>query len=133
MMTSRQTNFWHPSIFIFKLKKIFVITQIKLQDCWIVSPWFWFNVGWTPASVSQKTNCQVKNQIMKMKSGQLQICTRLSSGPVLSCLACYGGGVILATCFTHMMPEVQATYPKDCSGCVYSRLTLTLGSPVLEV
>ena len=32
---------------------------------------------------------------------------RLSSGPGLSYLACYGGGVILATCFTHMMPEVS--------------------------
>ena len=31
---------------------------------------------------------------------------RLSAGPALSYLACYGGGVILATCFTHMMPEV---------------------------
>ena len=32
---------------------------------------------------------------------------RLSSGAALSYLACYGGGVILATCFTHMMPEVD--------------------------
>ena len=29
----------------------------------------------------------------------------------LSCLACYGGGVILATCFTHMMPEVVVSVP----------------------
>ena len=29
-----------------------------------------------------------------------------TTGSWLSCLACYGGGVILATCFTHMMPEV---------------------------
>ena len=32
---------------------------------------------------------------------------RFSNGPGMSCLACYGGGVILATCFTHMMPEVK--------------------------
>ena len=32
---------------------------------------------------------------------------RLSSGAALSYLACYGGGVILATCFTHMMPETD--------------------------
>jgi len=47
-----------------------------------------------------------------MLAGLLPVClqtktAKLSSGPVLSCLACYGGGVILATCFTHMMPEVQ--------------------------
>ena len=30
-----------------------------------------------------------------------------TTGSWLSCLACYGGGVILATCFTHMMPEVD--------------------------
>ena len=36
---------------------------------------------------------------------------RLSSGPGLSYLACYGGGVILATCFTHMMPEVAEITP----------------------
>ena len=44
-------------------------------------------------------------------AGLLPVClrgltARLSSGPGLSYLACYGGGVILATCFTHMMPEV---------------------------
>ena len=32
-----------------------------------------------------------------------------TTGSWLSCLACYGGGVILATCFTHMMPEVVVT------------------------
>eukprot|EP00090_Calanus_glacialis_P008016 TRINITY_DN16378_c0_g1_i1.p1 TRINITY_DN16378_c0_g1~~TRINITY_DN16378_c0_g1_i1.p1 ORF type:complete len:327 (-),score=65.67 TRINITY_DN16378_c0_g1_i1:190-1170(-) len=45
-------------------------------------------------------------------SGLVPICLKgkgqkLSTGSVLSCLACYGGGVILATCFTHMMPEVH--------------------------
>ena len=26
---------------------------------------------------------------------------------VISCLSCFGGGVILATCLTHMLPEVN--------------------------
>lgn len=26
---------------------------------------------------------------------------------VLSCISCFGGGVILTTCFTHMLPEVN--------------------------
>ena len=55
-----------------------------------------------------------------MLAGLLPVClqkktARLSSGPVLSCLACYGGGVILATCFTHMMPEVNNVKGKPCS------------------
>ena len=25
----------------------------------------------------------------------------------ISCLSCFGGGVILATCLTHMLPEVN--------------------------
>lgn len=45
-------------------------------------------------------------------AGLLPMCLRrkterFSNGPGMSCLACYGGGVILATCFTHMMPEVH--------------------------
>ena len=26
---------------------------------------------------------------------------------IISCLACFGGGVILTTCLTHMLPEVN--------------------------
>ena len=36
----------------------------------------------------------------------------------LSCLACYGGGVILATCFTHMMPEVVVSVVPVVTGAV---------------
>ena len=48
-----------------------------------------------------------------MLSGLVPICLKgkaekLSTGSVLSCLACYGGGVILATCFTHMMRAAKA-------------------------
>ena len=47
---------------------------------------------------------------LKFLSGQT---ARLRSGPALSYLACYGGGVILATCFTHMMPEVDRFLARD--------------------
>ena len=32
---------------------------------------------------------------------------------VVSALSCFGGGVILATCFTHMLPEVNTFMKKN--------------------
>ena len=69
-----------------------------------------------PVSKKQVLTVQVAGLVMlgggSLLAGLLPLClrgvtARLSSGPGLSYLACYGGGVILATCFTHMMPEVR--------------------------
>ena len=35
------------------------------------------------------------------------------SGLFLSALSCFGGGVILTTCFTHMLPEVSVFLEKN--------------------
>ena len=35
------------------------------------------------------------------------------SGLFLSALSCFGGGVILTTCFTHMLPEVNHLLKKN--------------------
>ena len=43
-----------------------------------------------------------------------------SSGPkgqfFLSALSCFGGGIILTTCFTHMLPEVNTDLRKNVEG-----------------
>ena len=39
--------------------------------------------------------------------------TNPRSGVFLSALSCFGGGVILTTCFTHMLPEVNHLLKKN--------------------
>jgi len=92
-MGSVQTVLWSPPPLLISPEMSLLAAQVTAMVClglltWIIGiiPLFGVRKGWISSSESQQTPLMIT---------------------LFSCLICFGGGVILTSCLTHMLPDVN--------------------------
>ena len=72
-------------------------------------------VGFIPMLLVKKVILKPVQHYHNPTFTQVDLSEGSRGGLIVSCLSCFGGGVILTTALTHMLPEVRKIIWKDLS------------------